>query len=117
MVEIQRKLELINEAIEDKKGFDIEVMEIGKMTTIADYFIIASGNSSNQVASIANEVETKMEKEGIHMLTEKEGYRGSRWVILDYEDVIVHLFHKEEREYYNLERLWSEFEKLSKEEE
>lgn len=117
MIEIEKKLEVIQDAIDDKKGFDIEVMEVGKRTTIADYFIIASGNSSNQVASIADEVEDKMEKEGFQTLTLKEGYGSSRWVILDYEDVIVHLFHRDEREYYNLERLWSEFEKLSKEEE
>ncbi|MGM0395468.1 MAG: ribosome silencing factor [Bacillota bacterium] len=116
MTDIQMKLEVIEKAIDDKKGFDIETIEVGKLTTIADYFVIASGNSSNQVRSIADEVEDKMEEAGFHTLTTKEGYGSSRWIILDYEDVVVHLFHRDEREYYNLERLWSEFEKLSKEE-
>ena len=116
MTEINKKLEIIQKAIDDKKGFDIETMEVGKMTTIADYFVIASGNSSNQVTSIADEVEDKMEQTGFQTLTTKEGYGSARWIILDYEDVIVHLFHRDEREYYNLERLWSEYEKISKEE-
>ncbi len=116
MTEIQKKLEIIKNAIDDKKGYDIEALEVGKMTTIADYFVIASGNSSNQVSSIADEVEDKMEEAGFMTLTSKEGYGSARWIILDYEDVIVHLFHREEREYYNLERLWAEYEKMSKEE-
>ena len=114
MTEIQKKLEIIKNAIDDKKGYDIEALEVGKMTTIADYFVIASGNSSNQVSSIADEVEDKMEEAGFMTLTTKEGYGSARWIILDYEDVIVHLFHREEREYYNLERLWAEYEKMSK---
>ncbi|WP_409228244.1 ribosome silencing factor [Gudongella sp. SC589] len=116
MTELNKKLEIIQKAIDDKKGFNIETMEVGKLTTIADYFVIASGNSSNQVTSIADEVEDKMEEAGFHTLTTKEGYGSARWIILDYEDVIVHLFHRDEREYYNLERLWSEYEKISKEE-
>lgn len=116
MTDIQKKLEVIKEAIDDKKGFDLEVLEVGKITTIADYFVIVSGNSSNQTSSIADEVEYKMEQAGFQTLTVKEGYSSARWIILDYEDVVVHIFHREEREYYNLERLWSEYEKKSKEE-
>lgn len=111
MVELKKKLEIIEKAIDDKKGFNIETLEVGKLTSIADFFVIASGNSSSQVVSIADEVEEKMELAGYEAINTKEGYKSARWIILDYEDVIVHVFHRDDREYYNLERLWSEFEK------
>lgn len=105
--ETEKKLELINEACEDKKGFDIKIINIGKYSTIADYFVIVSGNSSTQVQSIADGIDEKMSKIGYEDIG-KEGYKSGRWILLDYGDIIVHAFHKEEREYYNLERLWSE---------
>jgi ribosome-associated protein len=86
------------------------------MTTIADYFVIASGNSSTQVASIADEVENKMSEAGFDKIANKEGYNSARWVLLDYNDIIVHIFHKDEREFYNLERLWSQYSRENKEE-
>jgi ribosome-associated protein len=116
MTEIKRKLDIIAKAIDDKKGFNVDILEVGKMTTIAEYFVIASGNSSSQVLSIADEVDTKMSAEGFEPLGTKEGYRSARWIVLDYDDIIVHVFHRDERDYYNLERLWSEFERKTKEE-
>lgn len=116
MAESNKKLEIIAKAIDDKKGYDVEIIEVGKLTTIADYFVIASGNSSSQVVSIADEVDEKMSIEGFEPLGTKEGYRSARWIVLDYDDVVVHVFHRDERDYYNLERLWSEFERKSKEE-
>lgn len=117
MTDLKNKLDIIEKAIDDKKGFDTVSLDVSQKTSIADYFVITSGNSSNQAVAIADEIEEKMNKAGYEILNIKEGYRSARWIILDFADVIVHVFHKEERDYYNLERLWKEFEKLSKEEE
>ncbi len=106
MSNLENKLETIIQACENKKGIDIKVLNIEKLTPIADYFIIVSGNSSTQVMSIADEVQDKMAELG-YIEVIKEGYNSGRWVLLDYNDIIVHVFHKEEREFYNLERLWS----------
>lgn len=105
--EVQKKLSIIIEACEDKQGFDIKEINIGKHSTIGDYFLIVSGNSSTQVQSIADGIDEKMSELGYEDIG-KEGYRSGRWILLDYSDIIVHVFHKEERDYYNLERLWSE---------
>lgn len=110
MDNIDNQLSIIKQAIEDKKGSDLEVLNISEMTTIADYFIIVSGNSSIQVTSIADEIENKMFLAGYDKV-HKEGYESARWILLDYGDIIVHIFHKEEREFYNLERLWSQYER------
>lgn len=101
------KVDIIVQACEDKKGVDIKVLDIKEMTSVSDYFVIVSGNSTTQVKAIADEIDEKMEKEGYERLN-REGYRSSRWILLDYADVIVHIFHKEEREFYNIERLWTE---------
>jgi ribosome-associated protein len=105
--EIETKLEIIKKACEDKKGLDMKVLNIASMTPIADYFVIVSGNSSNQVMSIADEIEDKMTQAGFEK-TSREGYNSARWILLDFGDIIAHVFHKEEREYYNLDRLWSD---------
>lgn len=115
MLDLEKKLSIITKACEDKKGLDIKVMNITKLTPIADYFVIVSGNSSTQVMSIADEVEDKLLEAGYPDEIKKEGYQSGRWILIDLNDVIVHIFHKEEREYYNLERLWSDTEeKLNK---
>lgn len=116
MIQIEEKLFIVTKACEDKKGFDITVINVSKLTTIADYFVIVSGNSSTQVMSIADEIEDKLLEAG-YPEVKKEGYESGRWILLDLNDVIVHVFHKDEREYYNLERLWADTEgKIKKEE-
>ena len=116
MTEVEKKLSIITDAIDDKKGIDIKVMDISTLTTISDYFVIVSGNSSTQVMSIADEIEDKLKEEGYPEVI-KEGYQSGRWILIDLNDVIVHIFHKEEREYYDLERLWSDTKvKIKKEE-
>lgn len=110
MSDIENKLSIIKAAIEDKKGIDMQVLDISKMTTIADYFIIVSGNSSTQVTSISDEIESKMFLAGFDKVN-REGYQSARWILLDYNDIIIHVFHKDEREFYNLERLWSQYER------
>lgn len=104
--ELEKKLEIILKSSEDKKGIDIQTLDIGKMTSIADYFVIVSGNSSTQVGALADEIDEKMEESGYERLN-AEGKDSGRWIILDYGDIVVHIFHKEERDYYNLERLWT----------
>lgn len=111
MNELENKLSIIQTAIEDKKGIDMQVLDISSMTSIADYFVVVSGNSSTQVTSIADEVESKMFLAGYEKVSNKEGYQSARWILIDFGDVIVHVFHKDEREFYNLERLWSKYER------
>lgn len=106
MHDLENKLAIIEKACEDKNAIDVKVLDITKLTPIADYFVIASGNSSTQVMAIADEVEHKMMEAG-SLEVIKEGYRSGRWILLDFNDIIVHIFHKEERDFYNLERLWS----------
>lgn len=108
MKDIKEKLLIIENACEDKKGIDIETIYVGDKTSIADYFVVVSGNSSSQVGSIADEVEEKMAKEAGEIVSHKEGYRSGRWVLLDFKDIVVHVFHKDEREFYALEKLWTE---------
>lgn len=107
MLNLENKLSIITKACEDKKGIDIKALNISKLTPIADYFVIVSGNSSTQVMAIADEIEDKMLEAGAEEVI-KEGYQSGRWILLDFNDIIVHVFHKEDREFYNLERLWSD---------
>ncbi|MBU4541444.1 MAG: ribosome silencing factor [Firmicutes bacterium] len=91
--------------IEAKNGEEIEVINVTEMTTIANYFVIASGNSERQVKAIADNVE--YEAKELEIFPKNiEGQREGRWILLDYYDVIVHIFHTEERQLYNLEKLW-----------
>ena len=108
---IENMKEIILKAIDSKNGQDVTVLDVRELTSIADFFIIASGNSSTQVTAIADEVEFKMEEAGFEKVN-REGYSSARWVLLDYMDIIVHIFHKDEREYYGLERLWNEENKI-----
>ena len=102
---IDKRVDIIIEASLDKKAFDIKVLDIKELTTVADYFIILSGNSTIQTTAIADEIAGKMEEEGYNLLG-KEGHESARWILLDFGDIIVHVFHKEDREFYNLEKLW-----------
>jgi ribosome-associated protein len=93
--------------LRDKKAQDVTVLDIHSLTIIADYFIIASGRSESQVKALYEEVEEKMKEEGMEP-RHRDGQRGNRWVVLDYGDIILHVFHQEEREFYGLERLWAD---------
>lgn len=104
---VEEKLDIILKSCESKKGIDTKVLDIGGMTSIADYFVIVSGNSSTQVDALAREIDEKLSDEGEEPIN-TEGKNSSRWIILDFGDIIVHVFHKDEREYYNLERLWED---------
>ncbi len=95
------------ELIFQKKGFDVKVLELQKVTTLTDYFVICSASSDTQVKAIADHIEQELKKEGIR-LWHKEGYRALNWVLLDYVDVVIHIFRAEHREFYNLEKLWGD---------
>ena len=92
-------------ALQDKKGEDIRVIDISGVTVIADYFIIASGSNPNQVQALVDNVEEQMYKAG-YGDPRVEGYNTASWVLLDYNDVIVHVFSQDDRLFYDLERIW-----------
>ncbi len=93
--------------LSEKKGLDIKVIEISDVSVIADYMVIATGNSSTHVKALADEVEEQLDNMGISV-SHIEGYRSNSWILLDYIDIIVHVFSNEAREYYDLERLWED---------
>ena len=95
------------EALEDKKAEDITVLDISEVSTIADYFIIANGSNPNQLAAMQDAVDEAFYKAGIHA-KQTEGNMNSTWILIDYNDVIVHLFSKEDRLFYDLERIWKD---------
>lgn len=102
--------EILTKAVQilgNRKAEDIKAMDIRGVSIIADYFLIASGNSSTQVHSLAEELEYKLSQEGIEPLR-VEGMQSATWVILDYGSVIIHVFHRETRQFYNLEHLWAD---------
>lgn len=100
------------QALSDKKGEDIKVIEIGKISTVADYFVIANGTNTPHVESLVDSVEEELLKEGIH--TDRiEGVKSSGWILMDYNDVIVHVFAKEDRLFYDLERMWRDGKEIS----
>lgn len=94
-------------AMEAKKAKDINVIDIQNITIIADYFVICSGTSTTHIKAIADEIDFKLGELGIEA-HHKEGYDTARWILLDFSDVVVHVFHQEDRGFYNLERLWSD---------
>lgn len=104
---IEEMVKKIYDSIDDKKGEQIAVLNIGKISSMADYFVIASASSERQVKAIADNVEDELSKHEINPKG-KEGHNTSRWILLDYGDIMVHIFHNEEREFYNLERLWKD---------
>lgn len=100
---------LAAEIILEKKGYDIKLLNLKKLSAIADYFLICSADSDVQVKAIADEIEKKLRKQGIKCYF-KEGYDSLNWVLLDYFDLIVHIFKKDTRYFYNLEKFWGDAE-------
>lgn len=102
-------------ALSDKKGEDIKIIEIGKLSTVADYFIIANGSNAPHVESLVDNVEEELLKENIHA-ERIEGVKSSGWILMDYNDVVVHVFSKEDRLFYDLERIWRDGKEVNVEE-
>lgn len=95
------------EALADKKGEDIRVIDISQVSVLADYFIIANGSNESQVRALVDNVEEELAKHGCHA-KQREGYGLGSWVLLDFGDIIIHIFDKENRLFYDLERIWSD---------
>lgn len=105
----------ICKCLSSKKAYDITSVYVADKTIIADYFVIASGRSATQVRALCESVEESAEKAG-GVLKRREGVQEGRWAVLDFGDVIVHIFHDEQRLFYHLERIWGEGEKFVEEE-
>ncbi|MBE6728836.1 MAG: ribosome silencing factor [Ruminococcaceae bacterium] len=103
-------VEVAVKALDSKKGHEINAVKIDSLTVIADYFVMATANSSTQVRALAEEVEYQLDLKNnpVHHI---EG-RGSSWILLDYGSVIIHVFHREAREYYGLDRTWADGEQI-----
>jgi len=91
----------------DKKASDVLLLDIRDISTIADYFVICTGNNDRQIQAISDALNEELKKQGARLLY-REGTAETGWILLDYGDIIVHIFSAKEREYYRLERLWSE---------
>ena len=102
-------------ALEDKKVEDITIIDISGVSVLADYFIIANGTNSNQVMAMADNVDEALHKAG-HPVKQVEGYSEGNWVLLDYSDIIVHVFDRENRLFYDLERIWRDGNRINIEE-
>ena len=95
-------------ALSDKKGREIQVLEIGDLTTLADYFVIATGSSNTQINALVDNVEKVLVEEAGEQPLHREGYRGGTWVLMDFGSLVVHVFTAEARKFYDLERLWQD---------
>lgn len=105
--QIYQLVERMVHYIDDKQGEDIRVLDLKGISSICDYFVIASGSSVRQVKSISDEIEDQLSKVEVHP-RHKEGYNAGRWVLLDYGDIVVHVFHEEDRLFYDIERIWKD---------
>lgn len=106
-METKEKTNCIKTILEDKKGIDVIALSLDSLSTIADSFVICSGTSTPHVKALADELEDKLSMRGIDPLR-VEGYQSARWILLDYGDVIVHIFSEEARSFYSLEWLWAD---------
>ena len=107
----QEKLGLIVKTLDSKRGEDIQVLKIGDLTILAEYFVIVNGTSNTHARTLADEVEFQMSQKGIEP-RRREADTGNTWIILDYGDMIVHVFYKDTRDFYKLEGLWADGELL-----
>ncbi|PKM96127.1 MAG: ribosome silencing factor [Firmicutes bacterium HGW-Firmicutes-1] len=105
-------VEIIYKALDDKQAVDIKVLDIRDVTVMADYFIIAHGNNPNHVKALIDNTEEQLDKEGF-VPKHVEGYNSASWILLDYNDVIIHIFSKDDRMFYDLERIWSDGKQIS----
>lgn len=100
-------LKIAYNALDDKKAINTTAIDISEISILADYFLIASGNNTNQVHALADNVTKKMNKAG-YSSKKTEGYNNANWILMDYGDLIIHIFDKESRSFYDLERIWAD---------
>ena len=115
---MSKELEMVRlacKALDEKKALDIKVIDIHEVSVIADYFVIASGSNLNQVQAMVDNVQEELFKAGYEM-KQMEGYREGNWILLDFGDIIIHIFDKENRLFYDLERIWKDGKEVSIEE-
>ena len=101
----KKMAEIAAAALDEKMALDMNIIDISQVSTVADYFLVASGRNPNQVQAIADNVLERMGRAGYEP-RQVEGYRTARWILLDFQDVVVHVFHEEDRDFYNIERVW-----------
>lgn len=107
-------LKIALKAADDKKARDLLALDISRIASFASYFLFCTGDSSRQMQAIADEIQKKLKESGI-MASHVEGYQNSEWILLDYFDLVIHVFSKEAREFYDLERLWRDGKKMDTE--
>jgi ribosome-associated protein len=101
------KLELIQQALDERKALEVRVLDVGSLTHMTDFMVVCSGNSNIHIRAIADRIIELMKSHGIKG-TRMEGYSEARWVLMDFGDVVAHVFDPEDREYYRLEQFWTE---------
>ncbi|MBR5178375.1 MAG: ribosome silencing factor [Lachnospiraceae bacterium] len=106
-INIEQVVETARKAMDDKKAENIKVIYIGEISSVTDYFVICSASNSSQLEAIVDNVSEELGKLSVYS-KKQEGNRNSGWILLDYGDVVVHVFQREDREFYNLERIWSD---------
>ena len=115
MEQSKMMLKLIYQALEDKKGEDIVMIDISQVSVLADYFVICSAGNDSQIQALVDNVDEKMHENG-YQIRQQEGRNSGTWVLLDYGDVIVHIFERENRSFYKLERIWNDGRRILPEE-
>ena len=105
MEQAKKMVKTAYQALDEKKGEDIKIINLEGISVLADYFIIATGTNSSQVQAVVDNVEDELHKAG-YSLKQREGYSNGNWVLLDFGDIIVHIFDRENRLFYDLERIW-----------
>lgn len=101
-------IDLVTLGLKEKKAKDIRVMDVRELTTLTDYFVVCHGTSDTQIGALANSVLDKVKEGTGENVWQREGLESRRWIILDYVNVVVHIFSQEKREYYGIERMWSD---------
>ena len=115
MEESKKMARLAVDALEDKKAEDITILDISEVSVLADYFIIAGGSNRNQVQAMADSAEDALGRAGYEP-KQIEGYQSANWILLDYKDIIIHIFDRENIMFYDLERIWRDGKQITKEE-
>lgn len=105
MEQAKKMVKTAYQALDEKKGEDIKIINLEGISVLADYFIIANGTNSSQIQALVDNVEEELHKAG-YSLKQREGYSNGNWVLLDFGDLIVHIFDRENRLFYDLERIW-----------
>jgi ribosome-associated protein len=107
VLNLEEKTQLCCKVAQDKKAFDMVLLDLRQFPYVTDYFMLCSGSSTVQVQAIADAIDESLKKVGIYPMG-REGYSEAKWVLLDYNDLVVHVFYDETRRFYDLERLWGE---------